>query len=92
MHDTMKPLFTRERAMHFLRETVVSSMEGMLFVLLSALFTLAGAAALLEDLGSKGGLSEMTAKAAPAPPSPIAARHSPQQVAVAQAAHLPAVQ
>ena len=89
MNDTMKPLFTRETAMHFLRETVVSSMEGMLFVLLSALFTLAGAAAFLEDSGPRGGLSEMTAKAAPA--SPIAARHSPQQVAVAQAAHLPAV-
>jgi hypothetical protein len=65
MQTSMKPLFTGERAMRFLEVTVVHSMEGMLFALLSALFTLAGAAACFEDFGPTNALAEASA-AAPA--------------------------
>jgi len=71
MQTSMKPLFMREGAMRFLEVTVVHSMEGMLFALLSALFTLAGAAALLEDSSWLAG-SAMTASA-PAPAAPMLA-------------------
>lgn len=80
MTGPMKPLFTTDRALHFLRETVVSSMEGTLFVLLSALFTLAGAAALLEDFLPARDSGEMTAKAVPSPATTTAA-HALQQIA-----------
>jgi len=86
MQDSMQPLFTGERAMHFLRETVVGSMEGMLFALLSALFTLAGAAIFLEDSFSSGGTSEMTASAAAEPAAPAFAGASAAQAATIQQA------
>jgi len=63
MQTSMKPLFTGERAIRFLEVTVVHSMEGVLFALLSALFTLAGAAALLENSSWLAGGAEMTASA-----------------------------
>ena len=79
MTSPMKPFFSRDSALHFMRETVVSSMEGTLFILLSALFTLAGAAALLEDFLPAGGATDMTAAATPAPAAPVA--HALQQIA-----------
>ena len=85
MQTSMKPLFMRDGAMHFLRETVVSSMEGLLFILLSALFTLAGAAIFLEDSRWLAGGAETTA-AAPAPAAPVLAEHPPQPVAALQQA------
>lgn len=72
MQESMKPLFMRERAMRFLEVTVVHSMEGMLFALLSALFTLAGAAAFLEDADWLAGGAAMSASA-PAPAAPVLA-------------------
>jgi len=84
MHTPMKPLFMRERAMHFLKETVVHSMEGVLFVLLSTLFTLAGAAAFLEDSRQFAGV-DLTASA-PAPAAPAIAERPPPPVATVQQA------
>jgi hypothetical protein len=84
MHTPMKPLFTRERAMHFLKESVVHSMEGVLFVLLSTLFTLAGAAAFLEDSRWFTGV-DLTASA-PAPAAPAIAERPPPPVATVQQA------
>ncbi len=49
MHAPMKPFFTGERAMHFLRDTVVSSSEGALFFVVAALFTSAGIGIFIED-------------------------------------------
>lgn len=80
MISPMKRLFTHDRALHFLRETLVGSMEGTLFVLLSALFTLGGAAALLEDFAPALGSGEMTANATPAPATTTGA-HALQQIA-----------
>jgi len=85
MQTSMKPLFMRERAMRFLEVTMVHSMEGMLFALLSALFTLAGAAIFLEDSRWLAGGAETTA-AAPAPAAPVLAEHPPQPVAALQQA------
>ncbi len=79
MQTSMKPLFTHERAMRFLEETVVHSMEGVLFALISALFTLAGAAAFLEDSSWIAGRAEMTASA-PAPVAPVLAAGPSQPV------------
>ena len=84
MQTSLKPLFMREGAMHFLGDTVVSSMEGLLFALISILFTLAGAAVFVEDSRWFDRGAEMTA-AAPVlterPLQPIAALQ--QGVAVA---------
>lgn len=89
MQTSMKPLFTGGRAKHFLEETVVHSMEGVLFVLLSALFTLAGAAAFLEDANWSSGDAGLTAAAPAAPASPAVAQRAPEQVAtIGQAAHV----
>lgn len=84
MTTPMKPLFMREKAMHFFEETVVHSMEGMLFALLSALFTIAGAMALLEDFEWRDGAIGMTAAApaAPTPPATAQAQPRPERVAV----------
>jgi hypothetical protein len=83
MSGPLKPLFMREAAMHFLRDTVVHSMEGVLFVLLSALFTLAGAAAFVEGPALGGSTSTMTASAAPLPDSSTRVKLPPQQFAAA---------
>lgn len=80
MTSPMKPFFTRDSALHFMRETLVGSMEGTLFVLLSVLFTVAGAAALLEDFAPALGTGEMTANVTPAPATTTAA-HALQQIA-----------
>jgi hypothetical protein len=85
MQTSMKPLFMRERAMHFLEDTVVHSMEGVLFASLSTLFTLAGAAVFLEDSRWLAGGAEMTA-AAPTPAAPVLADRPPQPIATLQQA------
>ncbi len=92
MQASMKPLFMRERAMRFLEVTVVHSMEGVLFALISALFTLGGAAVFFEDSRWLAGGAEMTA-AAPAPAAPVLAEGPPQAVAALRQASyvLPAV-
>jgi hypothetical protein len=79
MQTSMKPLFMREKALHFLEETVVHSMEGVLFALLSALFTLAGAAAYLEDSSWFADSDQMTASAPSAPAAQAVAQQGPQQ-------------
>ena len=82
MQTSMRPLFTGERAIRFLEVTVVHSMEGVLFALLSALFTLAGAAALLENSSWLAGGAEMSASAgAPASPALAAQPTQPTQPA-----------
>jgi hypothetical protein len=88
MQTSMKPLFTGERAMRFLEITVVHSMEGVLFVLLSALFTLAGAAAFLEDSDWLAGSAGMTASA-PAPAAPVLAGRPSQPAGMQQASYAP---
>jgi len=85
MQAPMKPLFTREAARHFLEETVVHSMEGALFALLSALFTLAGAAIFVEDANWRTGGAGMTA-AAPVPVVPVVAERRPPPAATMQQA------
>jgi hypothetical protein len=85
MQTSMKPLFMRESALRFLEVTVVHSMEGMLFALLSALFTLAGAAVLLEDSRWLAGSAEMIASAPPAA-TPLLAERPPQPVPAIQPA------
>jgi hypothetical protein len=85
MQTSMKPLFMGERAIRFLEVTVVHSMEGVLFALLSALFTLAGAAALLEDSSWLAG-SSSTVAAAPAAVAPVVAEQPPQPVSRMQQA------
>ncbi len=82
MQTSMKPLFMRQRAMHFLERTVVHSMEGTLFALLSALFTLAGAAALFEDSGWLAGSAGMTASAPSAAEVPVVAHSTPPPAAL----------
>ena len=92
MSGPMKPLFMREKAMHFLEETVVHSMEGMLFALLSALFTVAGAMALLEDADWTDGVIGMTASApaAPATQATAPAQRPPERRAfVRHASYVP---
>ena len=74
MQTPMKPLFMSERAMRFLEVTVVHSMEGVLFALLSALFTLAGAAAFLEDANWSSGSADVTASAPAKPDAPAFAQ------------------
>ena len=88
MQTSMKPLFTGERAMRFLEITVVHSMEGVLFVLLSALFTLAGAAAFLEDSDWLAGSAGMTASA-PASAAPVLAGRPSQPAGMQQASYSP---
>jgi hypothetical protein len=89
MQTSMKPLFMRERAMRFLEVTVVHSMEGVLFALLSAVFTLAGAAAFVEDSSWLAGRPEMTASA-PAAAAPVLAARPPQPApAIQQASYVP---
>ena len=85
MQTSMKPLFMHERAMRFLEETVVHSMEGALFFLLSSLFTLAGVAAVFEDSSRPAGGTTM-AVSVPAPSSPLLPRPPPLQLAVLQQA------
>jgi hypothetical protein len=87
MQTSMKPLFMRESALRFLEVKVVHSMEGVLFALLSALFTLAGAAALLEDSRWLAANNEMTA-AAPATAAPVLAERPPQPAGMQQASYL----
>ena len=88
MQTSMKPLFMRERAMHFLEDTVVHSMEGVLFASLSTLFTLAGAAVFLEDSSWLAGSADMTASApAPEPPAAVAER-SPPPAGMQQASYV----
>jgi hypothetical protein len=87
MQTSMKPLFMGERAMRFLEVTVVHSMEGMLFALLSALFTLAGVAAFVEDSSWLAGGAGMTASA-PAAAAPVLAERPPQPVPTMQQASL----
>lgn len=86
MQTPMKPLFMRERAMRFLEVTVVHSMEGVLFALLSALFTLAGAAAFLENSRWLAGSAAMTASA-PTAAVPALAERPPQPAAMQQASY-----
>jgi hypothetical protein len=86
MQTPMKPLFMRDRAMRFLEVTVVHSMEGVLFALLSALFTLAGAAAFLEDADWLAGSAGMTASA-PAGAAPVLAERPPQPAGMQQASY-----
>lgn len=88
MQTSMKPLFTGERAMRFLEITVVHSMEGVLFALLSALFTLAGAAAFLEDSNWLAGSAWMTASA-PAPAAAVLAERPSQPAGMQQASYSP---
>ena len=78
MQTSMKPLFMREGAMRFLQVTVVHSMEGALFAVLSALFTLAGAAALLGDVRGVAGGAGTTAAAPAAVAAPALAGRAPQ--------------
>jgi hypothetical protein len=85
MQTSMKPLFMREGAMRFLEETVVHAMEGVLFVLLSTLFTLAGGAALFEDSLRLAGSAGMTASAR-GPDAPVVAERPPLQLATLQKA------
>ena len=85
MQTSMKPLFMGERAIRFLEVTVVHSMEGVLFALLSALFTLAGVAAFLEDSSWLAGGAGMTASVG-APAAPALAAQPPQPVAGMQQA------
>jgi hypothetical protein len=92
MQTSMKPLFMREAAMRFLEVTVVHSMEGALFVLLSVLFTLAGGAAFFEGSSWRAGSAAMTAST-PAAGSPVIAQRSPPQLAVLQqVSYLPPAQ
>jgi hypothetical protein len=65
MNASTKTLARAEGSARFLRQTVVSSMEGVLFALLSSLLALAVATAVLEDFGSTSAFAEATA-AAPA--------------------------
>jgi hypothetical protein len=88
MQTSMKPLFTGERAMRFLEITVVHSMEGVLFALLSAVFTIAGAAAFLEDSGWFASSAGMTASA-PAPAAPVLAARPSQPAGMQQASYAP---
>ena len=85
METPMKPLFMRQRALRFLTETVVHSMEGVLFVLVSMLFTLAGAAAVLEDSRWFAGV-DLTASA-PAPATPAIAERPPPVATAQQASY-----
>ena len=87
MQTSMKPLFTGERAIHFLEVTVVHSMEGVLFALLSVLFTLAGAAAFLEDSSWLAGSAQVAASA-PAAAAPVLAERPPQPAGMQQASYL----
>jgi hypothetical protein len=87
MQTSMKPLFMRETAMRFLEVTVVHSMEGVLFALLSVLFTIAGVAAVVEDWSGLAASNEMTA-AAPAAAAPVLAER-PQPAGMQQASYLP---
>ena len=86
MQTPMKPLFMRERAMRFLEVTVVHSMEGVLFVLLSALFTLAGVAAFVEDSSLLAASNAMTASA-PAAAAPVLAERPSQPAGIQQASY-----
>ena len=88
MQTSMKPLFMRERAMRFLEVTLVHSMEGVLFALLSALFTLAGVAAFVEDSSWLAGSAGMTASA-PAPAAPLLAGRPSQPAGMQQASYSP---
>jgi hypothetical protein len=88
MQTSMKPLFMRETAMRFLEVTVVHSMEGVLFALLSVLFTIAGVAAVVEDWSGLAASNEMTA-AAPAAAAPVLAERPPQPAGMQQASYLP---
>ena len=88
MQTPMKPLFMREGAMRFLEVTVVHSMEGVLFVLLSALFTLAGVAAFVEDSSLLAASNAMTASA-PAAAAPVLAERPSQPAGMQQASYAP---
>jgi zona occludens toxin (predicted ATPase) len=79
----MKPLFTRAGAMQFLEQTVVHSLEGWLFALVSALLTLAGANAFIEGAIRPADNAAMVASA-PAPAAPPTAQPTLLQVAAAQ--------
>jgi hypothetical protein len=63
-------------------------MEGVLFALLSALFTLAGAAAFLEDSDWLAGSVGMTASA-PASAAPVLAERPSQPAGMQQASYAP---
>ena len=80
MQTSLKPLFMREGAMHFLGDTVVGSMEGLLFALISILFSLAGAAVFVEDSRWFARGAEMTA-VAPAPAAPVLTERPVQPIA-----------
>lgn len=80
MTTSMKPLFTRAAAMQFLEQTVVHSLEGWLFALVSVLFTLAGANAFIEGALRPVDNAAMVAST-PAPASPATAQSALLQVA-----------
>lgn len=88
MQAPMKPLFTREAARHFLEETVVHSMEGVLFASLSTLFTLAGAAVFLEDVNWHAGGAGRTAAAPVAAVPAVAERRPPPAATFQQASYV----
>lgn len=75
----MKSILVHERAMHFLRETVVGSMEGVFFVLISSLFMVAGAAMCVETFGPRGQASG-TIVAVPSLPTSASVTDRPPQL------------
>lgn len=84
MTHSMKPLFTRESARRFLQQTVVGSLEGVLFLSLSTLFTLAGTAAFFEGSTFGAGVADMLLAAPPARASVTAeADKRPQSLVLA---------
>ncbi len=78
MQTPMKPLFMREGAMHFLENTVVHSMEGVLFASLSTLLTLAGVAMFIENSDGSIGSIGMSASAPLQAAPPAVARRQPE--------------
>jgi hypothetical protein len=70
MNAYAKPRPAGGRAAGFLQHTVVGSMEGVLFALLSTLLTLAGVSAFFEDAGWPAGIAEATASAPAVPTTP----------------------
>lgn len=80
MNANEKPRLAGDTATGFLRQKVVRSMDGVLFALLSALLTFAGASAFFEDSGWTTAVVEAAASASIVPGA-VAANEAPAVVA-----------
>lgn len=83
MKTSKKPLLVCDGAARFLEETLVRSLEGTLFAVVSAVFTVASIALVVDEAPWGRSGAQTMAAAAPAPASHARPEIVPRQVVAA---------